>query len=248
MAEPDRVVRLTGDETLPAWRSVVELHAAGLSHSLTLVGGLMVYAHARAAGLTSPRPTTDADVLVDVLASRLNLTEVSAGLTSMGFELASEYTTAYRFRHPDARVVDVMVADHLPSHVRTRLAGRPAFRAPAGQQAINRRELWRLEFADDTNCSIGVPNVLGALVAKGAAWIVDNRNPERHLQDAATLFAAVGDASALDYDLSTNDRKRLRALRDQLQDPRHAAWGLLDAQERLLGQQNLQLLARAARL
>lgn len=183
-----------------------------------------------------------------VPASRPNLTEVAAGLASLDFELAGEHKTAHRFQHPDGRVVDVMVADHLPSHVRTCLAGRPAFRAPAGQQAINRREFWRLEFADGMSCAIHVPNVLGALVAKGAAWIADNRNPERHLQDAATLFAAVNDASALDYNLSTNDRKRLRALRKPLQDPRHPAWSLLDARERVLGQQNLELIARAAKL
>lgn len=141
-----------------------------------------------------------------------------------------------------------MVADHLPSHIRARLAGRPAFEAPAGQQAINRREIWRLEFSDRTSCSIGVPNVLGALVAKGAAWIADNRNPERHLHDAATLFAAVEDASALDYDLSANDRRRLRALRDRLQDPRHSGWALVSPPERLVAQQNLEMIARAARL
>lgn len=248
MGETERVISLTGDETLPAWRSVIELDQAGLSEALTLVGGLMVYAHARAAGLSSPRPTADADVLVDVITARPTLNEVSAGLRLMGFELVTEYATAYRFRHPDDRIIDMMVADHLPAHVRARLAGRPAFQAPAGQQAINRREVWQLEFSSDLRCRIGVPNVLGALVAKGAAWIADNRNPERHLQDVATLLAAIQDASAIDYTLTASDRRRLRAVRNPLSNPAQAAWSLLDARERLRGQQNLELVARAARL
>lgn len=248
MAELGRVVHLDGDEILPAWQSVLELDRAGLSESLTLVGGLMVYSHARAANLTSPRPTADADVLVDVVAARTSLNAVYAVINDMDFDLDPEYAVAYRFRHSDGRVIDVMVADHLPSHIRARLAGRPAFQAPAGQQAINRRELWRLEFSPELRCLVGIPNVLGALVAKGAAWVVDNRNPERHLQDAATLLAAVGDPSTLDYNLSTSDRRRLRAIRVPLQDSRHPAWGLLALDERLLGQQNLELIAGAARL
>lgn len=248
MAELGRIVQLVGEETLPAWQSILELDRAGLSESLTLVGGLMVYGHARAANLGSPRPTADADVLVDVVAARTSLNSVYAVIRNMDFDLDADYAAAYRFRHLDGRVIDVMVADHLPSHIRARLAGRPAFQAPAGQQAINRREVWRLEFSPQVTCLVGIPNVLGALVAKGAAWVVDSRNPERHLQDAATLLAAVGDPSTLDYSLSTSDRKRLRAIRGPLQDSRHPAWGLLDPDERLLGQQNLELIAGAARL
>lgn len=208
----------------------------------------MVYSHARGANLTSPRPTADADVLVDVVTGRPSLIDTYAALNSLGFVLETESSVAYRFRHADGRVIDVMVADHMPSHIRARLAGRPAFQAPAGQQAINRREIWQLEFSTEVTCTVGIPNILGALVAKGAAWIVDNRNPERHLQDAATLFAAVEDASAINYTLSTTDRRRLRALREQLADARHPAWALLSADERLLGQQNLELITTAARL
>ncbi|GAA2240296.1 hypothetical protein N1031_12875 [Herbiconiux moechotypicola] len=248
MAEISRIVELTGDETVPAWQSIIDLDRAGLSESLTLVGGLMVYAHARAATLSSTRPTADADVLVDVVAARTSLAEVQAVLRDLGFALNTDYDTAYRFRHSDDRVIDVMVADHLPSHIRARLSGRPAFQAPAGQQAINRREVWRLEFSPDLVCSVGIPNTLGALVAKGAAWMVDTRNPERHLQDSATLLAAVGDASALDYRLSHNDRRRLRAIHAHLRDERHPAWGLLEEQERREGQQNLELIAGGAGL
>lgn len=208
----------------------------------------MVYSHARAANLTSPRPTADADVLVDVVTGRPSLIDTYAALNNLGFVLETGYSVAYRFRHADGRVIDVMVADHLPSHIRARLAGRPAFQAPAGQQAINRREIWQLEFSAEVTCAVGIPNILGALVAKGAAWIVENRNPERHLQDAATLFAAVEDASAINYQLSKTDRRRLRALREQLTDARHPAWALLSADERLNGQQNLELISNAARL
>ena len=95
MDELGRVVQLAGDETLPAWQSVLDLDRAGLSESLTLVGGLMVYGHARAANLTSPRPTADADVLVDVVAARTSLNGVHSVLREMDFVLDTEYATAY---------------------------------------------------------------------------------------------------------------------------------------------------------
>lgn len=91
MAQPQRVVDLAGDEEMPAWRIVIDLHTTGVLGRWTLVGGLMVH--------------------------------------------------AYRFRHADGRVIDLMVADHLPNGIRARLAGRPAFPAEGGQQAIDRREV-----------------------------------------------------------------------------------------------------------
>ena len=248
MAEPARVVDLAGDEELPAWATVLELDREGVSAQWTLIGGLMVYAHARLGGIDSPRPTFDADFLVDFALDRSSLANARAVLNRLGFELDTRTAAAYRFRHSDHRAVDIMVADHLPKHLgKPRLDRRDAFEAPAGEQAIRRRELWELRFAPDLSCTVGVPNGLGALVAKGAAWLVDRRDRGRHLQDGAVLLAAVADPSAIDYDsMSGNDRKRLRALRDELVTPAHEAWSMLSGDERRRGLQNLELIARAA--
>ncbi len=56
------------------WPNVFELASALPGDAWTLIGGLMVQAHARAHGITVIRPTEDLDVLLDV--------EVIAGVAS----------------------------------------------------------------------------------------------------------------------------------------------------------------------
>ena len=179
----------------------------------------MVAAHARRAGVLMRRPTDDVDVLVNYQANRASLTEARSALLTLGFILSGDEQHAYRFRHDDGRKLDVMVADHLPSRMVPRLDRRPAFAAPSGEQAIRRRDFYQLRFVAGPIAEVGVPDELGALVAKGAAWLVDRRGRERHLDDAAVLLACVTDASELDYEaMSKNDRKRIRAVIDELID------------------------------
>ncbi|MHB9004013.1 MAG: hypothetical protein ACYC6C_08100 [Coriobacteriia bacterium] len=246
MAGRTLTVDMADDDVIPAWRTVIDLAATGMATRLTLVGGLMVAAHARRAGVIMRRPTDDVDALVDYLADRSSLNDVRAALASMGFALSDDEQYAYRFRHPDGRKVDVMVADHLPSRMQPRLARRPAFPAPSGEQAIRRRDNYRLVFAGGAMAEVGVPNELGALVAKGAAYQVDRRDRERHLDDAAVLLASIGDASALDYgSMSSNDRRRIAGVAEQLADERHRGWINLDPLERSHARLNLTLITRA---
>lgn len=237
---------MADDDLIPAWQTVIELATTGIAERLTLVGGLMVAAHARRAGVLMRRPTDDVDALVDYRADRSSLTDVRAALDSIGFALSDDEQHAYRFRHPDGRTVDVMVADHLPLRMQPRLARRPAFPAPSGEQAIRRRDIYRLVFAGGANAEVGVPDELGALVAKGAAYQVDQRDRERHLDDSVVLLASVGDASSLDYDsMSRNDRRRIAGVAEQLADERHRAWTNLDRPARGQARLNLTLIARA---
>lgn len=238
-------VDMIDDDLIPAWQTVIELAAVGIAGRLTLVGGLMVAAHARRAGVLMRRPTDDVDVLVDYLGDRASLTDVRAALASIGFALSDDGQHAYRFRHVDGRKVDVMVADHLPSRMQPRLARRSAFPAPSGEQAIRRRDTYRLVFAGGAAAEVGVPDELGALVAKGAAYQVDRRDRDRHLDDVAVLLASIGDVSALDYgSMSRNDRRRIAGVSEQLADERHRAWTSLDPSGRSLARLNLVLIAR----
>lgn len=207
----------------------------------------MVAVHRRRAGVVMRRSTDDVDVLVDFRANRSSLTDAAFALRGLGFELsAGEREPAYRFIHVDSRKVDIMVADHLPSGMRPRLQQRDAFAAPAGQQAIDRRDTYVLTFNGGASVTLGVPDELGAIVAKGAAFTVDQRERGRHLDDAAVLFACVTDASALDYDgTSRNDRRRIRALTSQISGPAHTSWTNLDPQDRERGQMNVALISGA---
>jgi len=237
------------DDQLPAWRTVIELAESGISEQWTLIGGLMVAAHARRADVVMRRPTDDVDALVDYATNRSSLTDAQIALAKLGFELSDTEQHAYRFLHPDGRKVDIMVADHLPSRMTPRLARRPAFEAPSGEQTIRRRDIYRLEFNSGAVVAVGVPDEFGALVAKGAAWLVDRRDRDRHLDDAAVLLACVGDASALDYaSASANDRKRIRAVLDVLADPSSRSWAGLDETDRRRGSLNLQLVGQGLEL
>lgn len=243
MAGRTLIVDMGDDDLIPAWRTVIELAETGISAEWTLVGGLMVAAHARHAGVLMRRPTDDVDVLIDYQANRAGLSQARTALLQLGFVLGGDGKHAYRFRHDDGRKLDLMVADHLPSRMEPRLDRRPAFAAPAGEQAIRRRDAYQLRFSSGSTAEVGVPDELGALVAKGAAWLVDRRDRERHLDDSAVLLACVADASALDYDsMSKNDRKRIRAVTDELTDPAHVSWVGLDGVDRDRGVFTLRLI------
>ena len=249
MAGRTLAVDMQDDDRLPAWQTVIELAESGAASDWTLVGGLMVAAHARRAGVLMRRPTDDVDALVDYAANRASLIDARAALTRLGFQLSRDDKFAYRFVHEDGRKIDVMLADHLPSRMKPRLAQMPAFAAPAGEQAIRRRDLYRLEFGNGRHVEIGVPDELGALVAKSAAYLVDSRDRGRHLDDCAVLLACIKDASALDYEsASTNDRKRIKATTDLLDEEAYPSWVNIDEPDRRRGRMNLVLIRRALRI
>ncbi len=87
MAGRALTVDMADDDLVPARRTVVELAETGISAEWTLVGGLMVAAHAQRAGLVMRRPTDDVDVLVDYMANRASLSQARAALLKVGFEL-----------------------------------------------------------------------------------------------------------------------------------------------------------------
>lgn len=248
MAGRTLTVDMQDDDLIPAWATLIELAESGIAAQWTLVGGLMVAAHARRAGVLMRRPTDDVDALVDYMTNRSSLTEARTALATIGFELSDSGRHAYRFRHEDGRKVDLMVADHLPSRMSPRLDRRPAFEAPSGEQAIRRRDVYRLEFRSGAVVEVGVPDEFGALVAKGAAWLADRRDRERHLDDGAVLLACIQDASELDYaSASPNDRKRVDAMTGILADESHPSWVNLDELDRRRGLLNLPLIRQAFR-
>lgn len=118
MAGRELTVEMGDDDVVPAWQSVLDLAHAQIAIRLTLVGGLMVAAHAHRARVVMRRTTDDVDTLVDYVADRSSLSDARVVLGRLGFSLLVDGRYAYRFAHADGRTVDLMVADHLPSRMR----------------------------------------------------------------------------------------------------------------------------------
>jgi hypothetical protein len=91
--------------------------------------------------------------------------------------------------------------------------------------------------------------VLGALIGKGAASVVDSRDPGRHLDDAAVLLASIDSVGELDFShLSANDRKRLVVIARALGGVAHPAWLNLNETQRAKARRNLAAIVTAAPL
>jgi len=249
MAGQTHALDIGDDDLLPPWTTVFEVARAIDVSDWVLVGGLMVQLHARRASITPPRATKDVDLIADVQTNRSSFGSIGSALTSIGFEVAvpdARNDPIYRFSRGDEQV-DVMVADHLPSGMKPRLWARPAFAADGGAQALNRRDTFVISSTSGT-IAIDAPDVLGALIGKGAAFMVDQRDRGRHVEDAAVLLASIDSIGDLDLTLNTNDRKRLRVLASDLKDDLHSAWLPLDNRLQARGQRNLALLTTAASL
>jgi hypothetical protein len=186
MAGDTHSVDIGDDDLLPPWSTVFDVIQATDTNDWVLVGGLMVQLHARRVNIPPPRATKDVDLIVDVAANGASVAHIATALLRIGFEPvvpASRREPIYRF-HRDAEQVDLMVADHLPVRLKPRFMMRPAFAVTAGEQSLRRRDTFVLT-STTRSLTIGAPDVLGALISKGAAYVIDSRDPGRHLDDAA---------------------------------------------------------------
>ncbi|MET4704289.1 hypothetical protein [Frigoribacterium sp. UYMn621] len=250
MAGEEHTIDIGDDDLLPPWSTVFDVIEATDTADWVLVGGLMVQLHARRAGIPPPRATKDVDLVVDVAANHSNVMSIASALTRIGFEPivpSSRKEPVYRFQR-NREQVDMMVADHLPSQLKPRFMMRPAFAVTAGEQSLRRRDTFVVTSTTRT-VALGVPDVLGALVGKGAASVVDSRDPGRHLDDAAVLLTSIGTVGELDLShLSSNDRKRLTIIATKLGEVAHPAWLNLSEPQRVKGRRNLAAIVIAAPL
>lgn len=229
----------TPDSTHP-WRLLFEIAEVTTPGEWVLVGGLMVQVHALRARVGASRPTDDVDLLLNLAAA--NVGAVAAPLQALGFRPAEPRvrTVLHRFHRGDESV-DVMAERGASA----RWAQRSIFQAPAARQAIDRRDWYDLRGAGRT-VRIAVPDPLGAIVAKAAAYTVDQRDRRRHLDDLAVLLAAAGGRRGLGLErLVRRDKQHLRPAFTQLADSGHHSWMLLDAADRALGQRAAGMIIEA---
>lgn len=228
------------------WPQCVELARALPSTQWTLVGGLMVQLHAVAAGLAVSRPTADVDIVLHIETGAATTSSVVAVLTKLGYTLQKSIeddAPAHRFVRGEQQL-DVMIADHLAPAQVPRIGGRKTFQVAGGTQALQRTVNCRMTADDDGPVLISIPNALGALVLKGAAYREDSRDKDRHLDDAVVLCATIRNPLVTARLMKGSDKSRVLSLHKVLSDAGHRAWQLLepadrtvatDAQPRLVG-------------
>lgn len=142
----------------------------------------------------------------------------------------------------DKEQIDVMIADHAVAKPPQLLARRAMFRLPAGTQALQRTVHCRIDTGDGT-LTVSVPNTLGPLVLKGAAYKEDSRDRHRHLDDAAVLAATLKDPLAVVPQMKGNDRSRIINLKRALAEPQHPSWLMLEEADRIVGRDTLRILS-----
>lgn len=234
------------------WDLVYAIAHENIPSSWMLVGGLMTQAHAMLAGM-SPRPTDGADFMVDLMSDKLGVSHLSNALKRHGYQISpgtlSGYTT--RMVTPAGRKADILLADHLPRWMDrkrlTLLGENHMMSAPGGAQAGER--CMEIDITDGERTeTIRIPDVLGALILKVAAWMADN-TPERsrHAFDAALLAGLIADPyTERDRLHSRNDWKRIRTLRDLLLSPEgDQYWEYVDQARRRQGKAVIAILAEA---
>lgn len=120
---------------------------------------------------------------------------------------------------------------------RPRYGGRPLFGIPGGTRALQQTIDVDVLTEVDT-VRLVIPSLRGALVLKGAAYLEDSRDRERHAEDAVILLACMDDSSDALTGLSQRSRRRLRALVKVLTE-KTAPWANHDAVVQALGRETL---------
>lgn len=232
----------------PPWPQAVELVAVIPGDRWTLIGGLMVQLHVAHAGLAVQRATTDIDMILHIETGAITFPDAREAVESLGYEMQlpiGKGNRVHRFvrRHDDR--VDVMVADHLaPDHV-PNVRGHKVFQVPAGTSALRKTVNCTIEREGESSATFSIPDALGALVLKSAAYKEDSRDRDRHLDDAALLSCTVEDPSReVERLKGGSDRGRIQLLARELEDPSHRSWQLIPEEIRERGRDALTIMSR----
>lgn len=174
-----------------AWLTLLDLYEQ-IPSDWTIVGGQMVLIWCAERGATMPRPTDDADAVLDVRTNTEILLQFTSALSARGYDpVTGSSGVQHRWKNGDA-VVDVLIPRHLgPKSANRRGAGGGrTIETPGAQKVLNRSEAVRVQIGERQG-TVPRPSLLGAIVGKSAAYTVQlDRNRDRHLGDL-TLLASM---------------------------------------------------------
>lgn len=200
-----------------AWLALMDVHEH-LATDWTLIGGQMVHVHCAERNAFPPRPTDDADAVVDVRAAEGMFERFTQVLQNLGFV---PQTSGDGLQHRWTRDVDdvvasidVMLPDGIGERAASRLGagGAPTLETPGGTQALHRSESVHVRLGTRTGW-VRRPNMVGALVMKAAAHETDRgQTGRRHREDFITLVTLLAARDLRGADLTKTDGRRLRAM------------------------------------
>lgn len=142
----------------------------------------------------------------------------------------------------DDEQVDVMVADHLPPSLEQKALRRKVFEVPGGTSALRKTVNCHVVVGSEA-IVLSIPDAVGAVVLKGAAYLEDARDRRRHLDDAVVLACTVSNPMADRKRMIGSDSKRVRALWSVLQDRDHPSRIAVGERPALSGHNALRILA-----
>ncbi|WP_431954240.1 hypothetical protein [Nocardia lijiangensis] len=206
----------------------------------------MIQLHAARVGMPTSRATVDVDMVLHIETGATTFGAARGALESLGYELRipeQRRAPVHRFTRGIDQI-DVMIADHLAPSCSPVVTGRPVFRVPAGTSALRKTVNCTIGILPDSPSNLSIPDALGALVLKGAAYKEDPRDRERHLDDAAILLCAIDMPQSDARRMSGSDRGRVRTLAQHLSDSQHRSWLTVPPTYRMQGQIALSILAR----
>lgn len=177
-------------EAEAAWDGVLDL-AAACPEGWALAGGQAVFVQTVLRGEAPARPSSDADLVIDLRADPGAARNLVDALRSIGFEASRRDGNGRVHRWVrDAAQIDVLQPRHLGDRADRRLsrAGLETIGAPGSQHLLARTE--RVEVSlNGKSATIRTPTGLGIVVAKAAGFqeIIDDPNRVRHLADILTV-------------------------------------------------------------
>jgi len=216
-----------------AWHAILDLEA-GLDAHWCLIGGQLVTLLCAEHERTVHRPTDDGDIVLGVWLRRDALRQASRLLGANGFtEDATHDGYGYRYRRGEASI-DLLLPEEInrQQDVPTTTTGRRGLEVPGGNQALIRAERVPVRLGERVGY-VRRPNLLGALVAKAAASVADNRDAGRHRDDIAVLASialTTGQLRRMRRMTNDKDRRRLRLALEEMP-AAHRSWRLVEDPE-----------------
>lgn len=184
----------------------------------TLVGGLMITLLCEESGLPYLRATEDIDGIVQVRGVADATESFSRLLTELGWGIPDEHVkgtgTGFRFKK-EKSLFDLLAPEGVGASTSlTTLPPLETVEISGGTQALARTELCPVSVNERTGW-VPRPNLLGAIVIKSCAAVADkgggDKDPARHVDDLAHLYARVPEPLDLRDQMTTKDRKRMAA-------------------------------------